>query len=86
MEGERKTIYRALLVVDKAAIVPMVYWSFGRSGFLLDFGDIRNPVQLIRPELWVELPFLSLKSMMHSSILMQCERRLKASVPPANAQ
>jgi hypothetical protein len=47
LKGETMKIYRALLVFDKATIIPMVLWSFERSGFLLDLENIRNPVQIV---------------------------------------
>jgi hypothetical protein len=47
MKGETKKIYRALVAFFKAAVIPMVRWSFERAGFLLDLENIRNPVPIV---------------------------------------
>jgi hypothetical protein len=46
-KGEIRKMYHALLVFYQATLIPMVRWSFERAGFLLDFENIRTPVQIV---------------------------------------
>jgi hypothetical protein len=69
MKGETRKMYRALLVFEKATIIPMVRWSFKRTGFRLDLKTSEIQPRLFRTEFWIELVFPTLKSMTRSFTL-----------------
>jgi hypothetical protein len=46
MKRETKKMYHTVLAFYKTTIIPMIRWSFEWAEFLIDRGDIRNPVQI----------------------------------------
>jgi hypothetical protein len=69
VKGETRKIYLTLLAFYKAAIIPVVRWSFERAGFLLDLENIRNPVQIFPSRVLDRIGVPPLKSMIRSFTL-----------------
>jgi hypothetical protein len=44
MKKETRKIYRAFLAFYKSTIIPMVWWSFERTGFRLNSDNLLSPV------------------------------------------
>jgi hypothetical protein len=51
MKGETLTIYRAILTLDKATIIPIVRWSFVRAGFRLNPKNLLAPITVTRADM-----------------------------------
>jgi hypothetical protein len=60
MKGEIQKIYRALLSFYKITIIPMIWWSFVRTGFFLKPENLLGPVGVNRTRVLerIEVPEL----------------------------